>query len=295
LSSVESFISPIIVGLMTGGIYGLASLGLNMMFGTLRIINIAHGAIMMLALYFNYWLYTLYDVDPLIGAFIVSLIFFPLGIVLYQTLISPFRKLRPVDQELFPVVTTLGLSLVAESLALTFWTADPRMVSVPYLQTGVKVAFLYISAGRLIVFAVAITGYLLIYLFLKYTYTGLAIRAFIQNPTATALMGVDVKKPPLIASGIGVMITAFGAALLTPLISIDPRVGGQFLLLTFVVVTLGGLGSVLGAAVGGLLIGVLESFTVHYYQAMAFPALMVVIFLMILAIRPTGLFGRFKA
>jgi branched-chain amino acid transport system permease protein len=287
-------ITTVVNGLMAGGIYGLASLGLNIMFGTLRILNVAHGALMMIALYFNYWLYTLYNVDPLIGALIVLLLFFPIGMLLYQILINPFRRLKPLEQELFPVITTLGLALIAENLALTFWSADPRMISVPYLQSGVKILNLYIASGRLVVLAITILAYLLIYSFLKYTYTGLAIKAFIQNPVAASLMGVDIRKLPLVASGIGVAITGFSASLLTPLISIDPRVGWQFLLLTFVVVTLGGLGSVIGSVVGGLLIGFLESFTVAYYKAMVFPVLLVLVFLLILSVKPTGIWG-FKA
>jgi len=277
---------------MVGGVYGLAALGLNLIFGTLRVINVAHGAFIMLGMYFAYWLFNLYGVDPFISLFLVLPPFFVMGVAFHKVLVTPFAKLRPIEQELFPAITTLALAIIMENIALIFWKQDVRGIVLPYLTQGVSFGLITVALVRLVAFFIALIAYAAMYVFFSRTYIGRAIRAFTQDSEAASLMGVNTSLIPLIGAGLGIAITGLAGVLLGPVTSIFPRVGWSYLIISFVIVVLGGLGSIIGSVVGGMIIGIVEALAVQYVSGLAAPLIMMVVFLIVLRVRPSGLWGK---
>jgi branched-chain amino acid transport system permease protein len=278
----------IINGLLLGGVYALISIGLTLIFGVLEIVNFAHGEFLMLAMYLSYFLFQFYGIDPYLGMLIVVPVFFVVGIVVQRTTIQPILNAPPLNQ----IFMTVGLSMVLQNAALFFWTADYRTVKTGYSALTLKTSGLIISFPRLVAFllAMAIIAALLVYL--KKTYTGKSIRALAQDRKAAMLMGINVYRTYQIAFGIGTACVGAAGAMLMPVFFVFPSVGALFVLIAFVVVILGGYNSLVGALVGGLVIGVVEAFSGFLISPHLKEAVYFGIFILILLFRPTGLFGR---
>ncbi len=278
----------IINGLLLGGMYALISIGLTLIFGVLEIVNFAHGEFLMLAMYASYFLFQFYGIDPYLGMLIIVPVFFLIGIVVQRTTIQPILNAPPLNQ----IFMTVGLSMVLQNAALFFWTADYRTVKTSYSALTLKTSGLIISFPRLVAFllAMAIIAALLIYL--KKTDTGKSIRALAQDRKAAMLMGINVYRTYQIAFGIGTACVGAAGAMLIPVFFVFPSVGALFVLIAFVVVILGGYNSLMGALVGGLIIGVVEAFSGFFISPHLKEAIYFVIFILILLFRPTGLFGR---
>ncbi len=276
----------IINGLLLGGIYALISIGLTLIFGVVEIINFAHGEFLMLSMYASYWLFQLYGVDPYVSLFVVIPAFFAIGWAVQRIIIQPIIHAPPLNQ----IFATVGMSLVLQNAALFFWKADYRTVRTAY--STVSFSGLMISTPRLVafVFALAIIAALLI--FLKRTYTGKAIRALAQEKRAAMLMGIDIYRMYKIAFGIGIACVGAAGAILIPIYYAFPTVGAMFVLIAFVVVILGGYNSLVGALIGGLIIGMVEAFSGFFLSPHLKEAVYFVIFILILLLRPAGLFGR---
>lgn len=276
----------IINGLLLGGIYALISIGLTLIFGVVEIINFAHGEFLMLSMYASYWLFQLYGVDPYVSLFMVIPAFFAIGWAVQRIIIQPIIHAPPLNQ----IFATVGMSLVLQNAALFFWKADYRTVRTAY--STVSLSGLMISTPRLVafVFALAIIAALLI--FLKRTYTGKAIRALAQEKRAAMLMGIDIYRMYKIAFGIGIACVGAAGAILIPIYYAFPTVGAMFVLIAFVVVILGGYNSLVGALIGGLIIGMVEAFSGFFLSPHLKEAVYFVIFILILLLRPAGLFGR---
>jgi len=278
----------IINGLLLGGIYALISIGLTLIFGVVEIINFAHGEFLMLSMYASYWLFQLYGVDPYLSLLIVIPIFFLIGLAVQRIIIQPIIHAPPLNQ----IFATVGLGLVLQNAALFFWKADYRTVRTAYSGLCLKTGGLIISFPRLVAFILALVIIAALLIFLKRTYTGKAIRALAQERRAAMLMGINIYRTYQIAFGIGIACVGAAGGILIPIYYAFPTVGSLFVLIAFVVVVLGGYNSLVGALIGGLIIGLVEAFSGFFLSPHLKEAVYFVIFILILLLRPTGLFGR---
>jgi branched-chain amino acid transport system permease protein len=278
----------IINGLLLGGMYALISIGLTLIFGVLEIINFAHGEFLMLAMYASFWLFQLYGIDPYVSMLIILPLFFFVGVAVQKVTIQPILNAPPLNQ----IFMTVGLSLVLQNVALFIWTADYRTVKTAYSGLTLKTTGLLISFPRLVAFLLAMGLIAALLIFLKKTYTGKAIRALAQERKAAMLMGINVYRTYQIAFGIGIACVGAAGAMLIPVYFVFPSVGSLFVLIAFVVVILGGYNSLIGSLVGGLMIGVVESFSGFFISPHLKEAIYFVIFILILLFKPAGLFGR---
>jgi len=274
--------------IVLGGIYALVSIGLTLIFGVMRIVNFAHGEFLMLSMYLAIGLSTMIGVDPYIGLFVaipLSLIF---GAAVYYIVVRPVIA-RPHVVQIF---TTLGLSIVLQNAALFFWTANFRQLRLPYADQVLTIAGAAITMPQLIAFAVAALFTALLFAWLRFTFLGKAMRATAQDPKAATLMGIDTSKILLIAFLVGTTCVCVAGMLMAPLFSTYPTVGLQFVLVAFVVVVLGGLGSAVGALVGALIVAFLDVIGGFYVGTAWKEVLYFVVFIAVLLLRPAGLLGQ---
>ena len=277
----------LISGILMGGIYALVSIGLTLIFGVMNVVNFAHGEFLMLAMYLTYWLFHYFHLDPYLAIFLVTPALFIVG-VLTQKLIMQYL----VDKEHYTqIFATVGLSIAMANAALFFWKADYRMVKTSYTTSVIDVGQLVVSYPRLISFLVAIAITFLLFVFLKYTYLGKAIRATSQDNQGAKLMGVNIRSVYVITLGIGSACVGVAGALLMPIYYAFPNVGLQFVLIAFVCVVLGGMGNITGAFFGGLIIGLVESFSGFFIGPDLKEAVYFIVFILVLLIKPSGLFG----
>ncbi|MBO8172954.1 MAG: branched-chain amino acid ABC transporter permease [Bacillaceae bacterium] len=282
---MDLFLQSLISGIMTGGVYAIIALGLTLIFGVMRIINMAHGEFLMIGMYISYFSYTLFHIDPFISIVISAPLTFLLGVVIYRFVVS-----RSQNEE-NSLILTAGLSLVLANTALLLWSPDYRHLKVPYGTEVVKLGNISVSLPMLISFLITIAITLLLYWFLNKTDLGLAIRASAQESEAATVMGINVKKIAMITFGIGAAFASISGSLLAPALYAYPTIGTLFLVKAFVVVVLGGMGSVEGALIGGIILGVTESLGSVYISTGMTDAFGLILFLLILLFRPSGLFG----
>ncbi|MFN3621777.1 MAG: branched-chain amino acid ABC transporter permease [Nitrososphaerales archaeon] len=273
-------------GLMVGGIYVLAATGLTLIAGVMRIINIAHGELMMLAMYTTYFLYTLFKIDPLLTVVVTLPLFFVIGCFLQRFCVERLLTGPPMSVIIFAA----GLLFFTQNFAAFWWTQDFRVLR-GYTALTFDFLGLKFTTIRLAILFAAILVVILLYVFLSKTKMGRAIRATAQNVEAAALMGVDVKKVRVIAFGLGVALAGLAGSLLIPIYYLYPAVGTPFSVVALIVVFLGGMGSVFGALIGGLALGIVEAFTGFYFALELKDIAAFIAFIIILLVRPWGLFG----
>ena len=274
-------------GLLLGGIYTLVASGLTLIYGVLHIINFAHGSLLMLAMFGVYYLLTLLGIDPYLSIFIMVPAMFALGYLLYKGLIG--RLSSGKDENI--LLVTLGLSILIENLALMFFKGDSRTILVSYSDTMVEVGPAFVPLPKLISFGVAMALCAALGLFMQRTDIGRAIRAVAKERVGARLVGIDVDQIFAISYGIGLATLGAAACLMMPIFYVSPTVGHVFVLVAFTVVVLGGMGSFLGAVVGGLIIGLTESFGGLFLGESMGQIGISLIFILILLFRPSGLFG----
>lgn len=274
-------------GLLNGGIYSLVAVGLTLIFGVMRIINFAHGSLMMLGMYVSYWLFVLWGVDPYLSLIASASVLFAVGLVIEIVLVTPVLEAPEHDQ----LLLTLGISLVIENLALFLWTANPRTVTVAYLAVAPMVGGIMISSPRVIAFVVSLALTAALYLFLKRTDLGKAIRAVSQDREGALTVGIDMRRIYALAFGIGCACVGAAGSLVAPFYAVDPYVGGVFVITAFVVVVLGGMGNFGGALLASLIVGLAESVAAVFIPAAMKQIVMYTIFVVVLLFRPQGLFG----
>jgi branched-chain amino acid transport system permease protein len=278
----EILIKVVINGLLMGGIYALISLGLTLIFGVVRIVNFAHGEFLMLSMYASYWLFQLWGIDPYVSVLIIAPLFFVFGMIVQRGIFQPILNAPEVSK----IFAAIGLVMVLQNLALLFWKGDYRAIKT--ISSGLLIGpeGFMIGLPRFIAFLAAVSIMLGLYFFIKNTYTGKAIRATGQDQGAALLMGINTKRIFLIAFGIGSSCVGIAGCLLMPIYSVFPTVGAYFVLVAFVIVVLGGLGSMLGA-----FIGVVEALSGYFISSTYKEAIYFIIFWFLLIYKPTGLFG----
>jgi branched-chain amino acid transport system permease protein len=287
---LAQFIQIVISGILVGGIYALISMGLNLILGVVRIINFAHGEFLMIAMYISFLFYVTLGLDPYLSAPIVVLLLFGFGCLVQRVIIQPILDTSATVK----IFATLGLSIALQNLALMIWNADYRNVNTSYQTSVIQLGEVAISVPRLIAFTIAIMIAVGLFFFLKNTLLGKAIRAVAMERRAASLMGIHVKKIYLIAFGIGSALVGLAGSLLMPIYYVFPTVGTLFVLTAFVVVVLGGMGSMFGAFLGGLLIGLVEALAGVLISPGLKEAVYFVIFILVLLFRPSGLFSLGK-
>ena len=277
----------ILNGITTGAVYALIALGLTLIYGVLHIINFAHGAALMVALYAVYLLKTQLGIDPYLALPIVVPGMFALGYALQRGVIN--RASHGKDENI--LLVTLGLSIVLENLALMAFKSDTRTIETPYTLTTVAIGPAFIALPKLVAFAGALVASALLLFIVARTDLGRAIRAVAKEKQGAKLMGIDVDHVYAMSFGIGLACLGAAACFLLPAYYVNPQVGGGFVLVAFTIVVLGGMGSFAGALLGGLLIGVVESLCGLFLGESLGQIGIFVIFIGVLLFRPQGLFG----
>jgi branched-chain amino acid transport system permease protein len=280
-------LAGVLNGLLAGGIYVLVAVGLTLIYGVLHIINFAHGSLLMLAMYAVFFLWKLLGIDPYMSLPLVTAGAFVVGFVLYRGLIGRFSHGR--DENI--LLITLGVSIVADNAALLFFGGDTETVDVPYAGQIVEIGAAFLPLAKLISFGASLLICLVLGLFMARTDTGKAIRAVAKERQGARLAGIDVEKIFAVSYGIGIACLGAAACLLMPTFYVTPQSGYAFVLVAFTIVVLGGMGSFVGAAIGGFLIGVTESLGGLFLGEQLGQIGISLIFILILLFKPTGLFG----
>jgi len=274
-------------GLLMGGIYTLVASGLTLIYGVLHIINFAHGSMLMLAMFGVYFLLTKAGVDPYLALLIMVPAMYLLGFVLYKHMIGKLSLGR--DENI--LLITLGLSILIENLALLFFKGDSRTISLAYSDKMIELGPLLLGVPKVVSFVAAMVLCSLLGLFITRTDTGKAIRAVAKERMGARLVGIDVDRIFAISFGIGLATLGAAACLLMPIFYVSPSSGHVFVIVAFTVVVLGGMGSFLGAVIGGLIVGLTESFGGLFLGESLGQIGISLIFILILLFRPSGLFG----
>jgi branched-chain amino acid transport system permease protein len=285
---VQAFVQTLVQGLLTGGVYALVGIGLSLIFGVMRVINFAHGDFLAVGMFLTLFLFKTVHLDPYLSLLIALPLGFALGYVIQRFVLSRLGD-RLAESSL---LATLGLGLIVSNMLLLGFGAQPQTINVPYANNtftlgGIQVSVALLVAG--IGTLVAIVG---LNLLLYRTELGRAIRATAQNPLGAELQGVNTRTIQAIVFGLGVAFAAIAGVLLLPLLYAYPTVGETFTLKAFVVTVLGGLGNLPGAIIGGLFLGSVESLGSFYVSNNYRDAYGLIAFLLVLLLRPEGLFGR---
>jgi branched-chain amino acid transport system permease protein len=280
-------LTSLVNGVMLGGLYALVALGLTLIFGVMKVINFAHGSLMMLAMYATFWLASRFGLDPYLALLLTVPAGFVAGYAIQRGVISPVLRAPEHNQ----LLMTLGLALFLDNLALALFSADPRTLLVGYSQATVPVGPLRLNLPRLLAFggALLITG--LLAAFLKATDLGKALRAAAEERDGAALVGIPVPRIHAAAFGLGTACVAAAGTMAVPFFYVSPEVGNTFVVTAFVVVVLGGLGSFPGALLGGLLVGVVESLGGLFLHGSLAQVGIFALFIGVLLVRPSGLLG----
>ena len=278
-------------GLLIGGVYALIALGLNIVFGTMRVINFAQGALLMAGMFMAYWLWALGGVHPYLSPLVTVPVLFGLGYLIQRAIVSPLLARERAREPMSVLLATLGLALVLENLALLFFSADFKTVQTDVSLATFKLGGLIVSVPRLVGLGAMALTCLGLYLFFTRTDLGRAVRATGQDREAARLMGIDDFRIYGVAYALSAALMGVAAAVLVPFFYVHPGVGTSFLLKVFVIVVLGGLGSMPGAAVGGILVGMIEGIVALYVQAAVAQIVLFGVFVAILLARPSGLLG----
>lgn len=288
---METALRTIIFGLMTGGLYAVIAMGFSLQYGVARVINIAHGEFIMLGAFLTWMLYTVFGLNPLLSLAISGPVLFVIGFVIHRALFTSLRTRAPspAAYEGNSLLAAFGLLFVVQNIALIRWGAAPKGYS--YLNFGVTLGGMTFLANRLVALAVAIVVCLAFYFFLTRSRLGKAIRAAAQDPATAGLMGVNINRVLALCFGLGAFMAAVGGLLVSMVFPITVAMGLRYTVIAIIVVVLGGLGSIPGSLIGGLILGIIGSIVTTYQPALA-TTVFYGIFLLLLLARPTGILGK---
>jgi branched-chain amino acid transport system permease protein len=289
---ITQILQILFTGLIIGGIYALIAVGLNLIYGTMRLLNIAHGELLMVGAYITYWLYTLYGMSPLLSMILVAglsaLIGLGVCLFIFLPIIRTSRSVAVLESN--SLLIFFGLSFIFTNLASLLWTADIRGYS--YMTRVVYFAGVPLMANRLLALGVAVLVCLACYFLLQKTMLGKAVRALIQDREASQLVGINTNFIYLFSFSLAFAMAGLAGSLLSMFYEITPFMGLPYTIIAFIVIVLGGLGNVLGSLLGGFMLGLLETIGVSLTSPGLRPILSYSVFILIILIRPKGIFGR---
>lgn len=288
---LQALSQNLVFGLLVGALYGLVALGLSLVFGVTKFLNVAHGELVMIGGYISFWLFNLIGLDPFISIPITVVIMFILGALLYKLVFSHTVKLPEETKIKNTMLVAFGLSVILQNLALRFWTADERGITTSYYSQSFTIADVRFPVAKVAILAVTLLFLVILQLFLKKTYTGKAIRATTQNWEAASLMGIDIHKVYQISFAIGAALAGVAGTLIAVNYSIMPSMGLGWTMKALVVMVLGGFGNIFGTIIGGLILGLTESTTSFFISSNYREVAGLILFLLVLIFRPQGLFG----
>jgi len=281
-------LQALVSGLLMGGVYSLMAVGLTLIFGVMKVVNFAHGDMMMLGMAVSYWLFTLAGIDPYLSIPVSIFLLFSLGFLIQRVLINPILH----APEHMQILMTLGVSLVLVNSALLFWGPNVRSVTTRYSLQTLWIGEIVLDLPRLVAFLFALLFTFLLHVLLRKTELGKAIRASADNPEAALLMGIEVHRIYPISFGIGAACVGAAGSLIIPFYDFTPHVGLPFTIVAFTIIIFGGMGSLLGALIGGLLVGVAESVGAILLSSALKSVVSITLLVLVLLFKPKGLFGK---
>ena len=286
---MNMFLQACVNGLLMGGFYSLMGMGQNIIFGVMKIVNFCHGEMLMVGMYLTFILYTFFGIDPYLAVPMVAAVMFVLGAGIQHTLITPSLGTKSFTNLLF---LTVGLGLLLSNGALVIFGSEYRSIRTAYSQTYIPMGPVTISLPRMISFGVLIVVTIALFAFQKYTTVGKQIRAVSQNPVGAEVVGIDVKKIYLLTYGLGVALAGTAGALLTQFYTIFPTAGASFGFRALIVVVVGGLGSIPGAFLAGIFLGLLETMSALFISPSYSDLIVFMTFIVILVVRQTVIARR---
>lgn len=286
-----SFLQACLDGLLIGALYALIGMGLALIFGVMRIVNFAHGAFMMVGMYFTYVLFDKFQINPYYAFFPAGVFLLIVGYVVYKLLIQPIRD----RSDFMQILMTTGIALILIDLAQLVFGADYHQANIELVNRSLHAGPFTINSASLLSFAIAAAFIVGLQQFVMRSRTGQAVRAIAQNREVAPLMGINVVRIQGLSFALGLAFAGVAGGLLLPALYLFPSVGEDYTLKAFVIVVLGGMGSIEGAAIGGLVLGVAESLTSTYIGNQWALAIDFVLFLLVLSLKPSGIFGRQRA
>jgi len=274
-------------GILIGGVYAVISIGLTLVYGVMGIVNFAQAEFLTIGMFVAWFAWAVLGLDPVVAAPLSFAVAFAIGWVVQDQLIARVLNAPSVAQ----IFLTVGILIVIENGSLLLFGSQFRSVTTSYQTSSLSLGPLFVSVPYLIAFGMSLVCGIALWWFMRASWFGRAMRATAQNPAAARLMGIDAERMYRIAFALGVGLTAFGGAVILPYVTVFPGVGGQFVALMFTVVVLGGLGSVAGAVVGGIAVGIIQSLSALFFPIQLQNLVLFIVFIIVLALRPQGLIG----
>lgn len=288
---LEAVTQNLVFGILLGALYGLAAVGIAMVFGVIKFLNVSHGELIMFGGYATFWLFSLFDVDPFLSLPLTILFLLLIGVILYQLLFVRMIKLPTEEKIKNTMLVGFGLTLILQNIALNLWTANDRGVTPSYAGDAfmvLGVRFPYVRVAGLVISLVCLFA---LQQFLRKTYTGKAIRATAEDWEAASLMGINIQGVYLISFLLGTALAGVAGTLVLVSYSVSPSIGLHWTLKSLIVMVLGGVGNFIGTFIGGILLGATESATAFFISGNYREVVGLILFLLILIFRPQGLFG----
>jgi branched-chain amino acid transport system permease protein len=283
----EQLLQQVINGLLIGFMYALIAIGLTLIWGVMNIVNFAHGDFLMVGMFASFWLYTLYGLDPIFSIPVCTALLFAMGVLIYRFVVSKVMSGPMLAQ----LVVTFGVSIFISNLAVYLWTPDFRLISKPLLSGTWVIGEVQLSIPKTVASIGSIITSLFVFLFLKKAKTGKAILATEMDREAALLMGINTERINSFSFGMGAALVGIAGAFLSTYYYIYPQVGGTFGLIAFCVVALGGFGSIEGAFIAGILVGLVQTLGGFFFDPAYKYAIVFMIYLITVWIRPQGLLG----
>lgn len=287
---MEEVLTLGISAVLLAGFYAAMAYGLGLIYGVLRIVNLAHGGILMASAYLSWQLFTRFAIDPYLAIPIALVVFFFVGVAIYYGLVRFLP--RGTAGAIQSLLLLFGVWLVIRNIAYLLFTGNDQAINTAYATSSVRILGAHYSLNRILVFAISVVALLALHLFLTRTYWGKAIRAVAQNPDSCTLAGINVERVYLLSFGLGTALAGLAGVLASTLFGFNPSFGAGELLKSFVIIVLGGMGSVLGIAVGAGVLAFAEVFSIYAVPSYLTSAVGFVLLVVVLVLRPAGLFGR---
>ncbi len=289
---MQTIFQNLVFGLFVGSIYSISAVGLSLIFGVLKILNVAHGELLMIGGYVGFWLFLGLGLDPFLALLIVFPLMFALGVALQYFLFDRVARLEAETRIKNSLLISFGLVLILQNVATQIWTADERSIQTNYSGLGFQISGVVLPYTRLATLGTAFLCILTLWLFLQRTHLGKTIRATAEDWEAATLAGINIHRVYLLTFGLGAASAGIAGALVTLGYGLTPTIGLSWTLKSLVIVVLAGTGSVLGAFPAGLVLGLAEAISGVILGGAYREVVGLIVFLAVLLLRPQGLFGR---